>query len=42
MDKIEYIHFHKGRAPIEIGITINTSSETVEVLSQEQIKWLGM
>jgi ribonuclease HI len=42
MDKTEYIHFHRGRAPIEIGITINTGSETVEVLPQEQIKWLGM
>jgi hypothetical protein len=42
MDKTEYIYFYRGRAPIEIGITINTGSETVEVLSQEQIKWLGM
>ena len=42
MDKTEYIHFHRGRAPIEIGITINTGSEIVEVLPQEQIKWLGM
>jgi hypothetical protein len=42
MDKTEYIHFHRGRAPIEIGITINTDSETVKVLPQEQIKWLNM
>jgi hypothetical protein len=32
MDKTEYIHFHRGRVLIEIGITINTGSETVEVL----------
>jgi hypothetical protein len=35
MDKIEYIYFYKGRAPIEIGIIINTGFETVKVLSQE-------
>jgi hypothetical protein len=32
MDKIEYIYFHRGRALIEIGITINIGSETVKVL----------
>jgi hypothetical protein len=42
MDKIEYIYFYRGQAPIEIGITINTGFETFEVLPQEQIKWLGM
>jgi hypothetical protein len=42
MDKTEYIHFYKGRAPIKISITINIGSETVKVLPQEQIKWLGM
>jgi hypothetical protein len=34
-DKSEYIHFHKGRDPINIGITliftINKNSKTVEV-----------
>ena len=42
MDKTEYIHFYKGHAPIETGITINTGSRAIEVLPQKQIKWLGM
>ena len=42
MDKTEYIHFHKGHALIETGITINTGLRAIEVLPQKQIKWLGM
>jgi hypothetical protein len=45
-DKSEYIHFHKGRDPIDIGVTLtfttNEGSKTVEVRPQEQFKWLGM
>jgi transcriptional regulator of nitric oxide reductase len=42
IDKTEYMHFHRGRTPIEIGITINTGSSIIEVRPQEQVKWLGM
>jgi hypothetical protein len=42
MNKIEYIYFYKNRAFIKIGIIINTGSEIVKMLLQEQIKWLGM
>jgi hypothetical protein len=38
IDKTEYIYFHKERAPIKIGITINTGFKTIEMLPQEQIK----
>jgi hypothetical protein len=45
-DKSEYIHFHKGRDPINIRVTLtfttNESSKTVEVRPQKQFKWLGM
>jgi hypothetical protein len=45
-DKSEYIHFHKGRDPINIGVTLtfttNEGSKTVKVRPQEQFKWLGM
>ena len=45
-DKSEYIHFHKGRDPINIEITLtfttNENSKTVKVRLQEQFKWLGM
>jgi hypothetical protein len=45
-DKSEYIHFYKGRNPINIGIilifTTNEGSKTVKIRPQEQFKWLGM
>jgi hypothetical protein len=45
-DKSEYIHFHKGRDPINIRITLTfttyESSKTVKVRLQEQFKWLGI
>ena len=45
-DKSEYIHFHKGRDPINIRITLTFTtcegSKTVDVRPQEQFKWLGM
>jgi hypothetical protein len=45
-DKSEYIHFHKGRDPIDIEITLTfitcEGSKTVNVRPQEQFKWLGM
>jgi hypothetical protein len=45
-DKSEYIHFHKGRDPIDIGITLTfttcESFKTVNIRPQEQFKWLGM
>jgi hypothetical protein len=41
-DKSEYIHFHKGRDPIDIGITLtfttNEGSKTVKIRPQEQFK----
>jgi hypothetical protein len=41
-DKSEYIHFHKGRDPIDIGVTLTfitcESSKTVDVRLQEQFK----
>jgi Reverse transcriptase (RNA-dependent DNA polymerase) len=45
-DKSEYIHFHKGRNPIDIRITLtfttNEDSKTVKIRPQKQFKWLGM
>jgi Reverse transcriptase (RNA-dependent DNA polymerase) len=45
-DKSEYIHFHKGRDPIDIRITLTFTtyegSKTVKVRPQKQFKWLGM
>jgi hypothetical protein len=45
-DKSEYIHFHKNRDPINIGVTLTfitcEGSKTVNVRPQEQFKWLGM
>jgi hypothetical protein len=41
-DKSEYIHFHKGRDPINIGVTLTFTtyedSKTVEVRPQKQFK----
>jgi hypothetical protein len=41
-DKSEYIHFHKGRDPIDIRVTLtfttNESSKTVKVRPQKQFK----
>jgi hypothetical protein len=45
-DKLEYIHFHKGRDSIDIGVILtfitNEGSKTVKIRPQEQLKWLGM
>jgi hypothetical protein len=45
-DKSEYIHFHKGRDPINIRITLTFTtcegSKTVNIRPQEQFKWLDM
>jgi hypothetical protein len=45
-DKSEYIHFHKSRNPINIGIILTFTtcedSKTVNIRPQEQFKWLGM
>jgi hypothetical protein len=45
-DKSEYIHFHKGRDPINIKVTLTFTtcegSKTVDIRPQEQFKWLGM
>jgi hypothetical protein len=45
-DKLEYIHFHKGRDFIDIGVTLTFTTcegfKTVDVRLQEQFKWLGM
>jgi hypothetical protein len=45
-DKLEYIYFHKGRDPIDIGVTLTFTTcegfKTVDVRPQEQFKWLGM
>ena len=41
-DKSEYIHFHKSKDPINIGITLTfttyESSKTVKIRPQEQFK----
>jgi hypothetical protein len=45
-DKSEYIHFQRGRDPIDIKIiltfTTNEGPKIVEIRPQEQFKWLGM
>jgi hypothetical protein len=45
-DKSEYIHFHKGRNFINIGVTLTFTtcegSKTVDIRPQEQFKWLGI
>jgi hypothetical protein len=41
-DKSEYIHFHKGRDPINIKVTLtfitNEGSKTVKIRPQKQFK----
>jgi hypothetical protein len=41
-DKSEYIHFHKGKNPIDIGITLTFTtcedSKTVNIRPQKQFK----
>jgi hypothetical protein len=45
-DKSEYIHFHKSRNLINIGVTLTFITcedfKIVDIRPQEQFKWLGM